>query len=165
MGYRCCSCTHSQTHTLWPHLQCRRCTGGLWGGEWLSKNRLHLSSQARENVQCTSSTSKWLMREGSWCFIAQYNRIAEQNTIKGRQPYPRNINLAGLWSTWGLLHETPWPGEGRGFQLHLLTLSRTPHSIGLPSYSHLAGSPASWHSLRYPWNCLRTSTQESWVLP
>lgn len=105
------------------------------------------------------------MRGGSWCFTAQYNRITEQNTIKGRQPYPRNINLAGLWSTWGLLYETSWPREGRGFQLHLLTLSRTAPSIDLPSYSHLAGSPASWHSLRYPWNCLSISTQESWVLP
>lgn len=133
---------------LWPRLQCRRCAGALQGGERLPKSRLHFSSQARENVQCASSTSKWLMRGGSWRFIVQYNRIAEQNTIKGRQPYPRNINLAGLWSTWGLLHETPWPGEGRGFQLHLLTLSRAAASIGSPSYSRLAGSPASWLSLR-----------------
>lgn len=73
------------------------------------------------------------MRGGSWRFIVQYNRTAEQNTIKGRQPYPRNINLAGLWSTWGLLHETPWPREGKGFQLHLLTLSRAAVSAGSPS--------------------------------
>lgn len=73
------------------------------------------------------------MRGGSWRFIVQYNRIAEQNTIKGRQPYPRNINLAGLWSTWGLLHKTPWSGEGKGFQLHLLTLSRAAVSAGSSS--------------------------------
>jgi len=104
------------------------------------------------------------MRGGSWRFIVQYNRIAEQNTIKGRQPYPRNINLAGLWSTWGLLHEIPWPGEGKGFQLHLLTLSRAAVSVGSPSYSHLAGSPASWLSLRDPQRHLRISTQESWMV-
>lgn len=138
---------HGETHrhTLWPRLQCGRCAGGLRGGErLLPESRLHLSSQARESAQCASSTGKRLMRGGSWRFIVQYNRTAEQNTIKGRQPYPRNINLAGLWSTWGLLHKTPWPGEGRGFQLHLLTLSRAAASVGSPGYSHLAGSPESW---------------------
>lgn len=115
----------------------------LQGSEGLPRSRLHLPSQARENAQCTSSTGKWLMSGGNWCFIVQYNGIAQQNTIKGRQPYPRNINLAGLWSTWGLLHEALWPGEGRGFLLHLLTLSRAAASLGSPHYSHLAGSPAS----------------------
>lgn len=137
---------------------------GLQGSEGLPGSRLHLPSQARENAQRTSSTSKWLMSGGNWCFIVQYNRIAQLNTIKGRQPYPCNINLAGLWSTWGLLHETPWPGEGRGFLLHLLTLGRAAASIGSPHYSHLAGSPASCLSLRYPWNYLRILTLESWML-
>lgn len=137
---------------------------GLQGSEGLPRSRLHLPSRARENAQRTSSTSKWLMSGGKPCFIVQYNRIAQQNTIKGRQPYPHNINLAGLWSTWGLLHETPWSGEGRGFLLHLLTLSRAAASVGSPLYSHLAGSPASCLSLRYPWSFLRISTQESWKL-
>lgn len=91
---------------------------GLRGGEGLPESRLPLSAQARESTQHASSTSKWLMRGGSWRFIVQYNRIDERNTIKGRQPCPHSTNLAGLWSTRDLLDETSWPWEGEGFQLH-----------------------------------------------